>query len=123
VLYLGKIKSVSHRKAPVTFIDDVLEKFRTHDQRQNEEQKIRQTSLPVPVKGSLQCLSRSPGRASFLIGGDEGSSICRLVDTKEEEETADTPHSVNGSCNTLSTLKQTEEALKTLSQQIDARQV
>lgn len=127
VLYLGKIKSVSHRKAPPTFIDDVLEKFRAHNQL--EEQRVRQTSLPVhtAISSFLQT-ARFPRPTSMNdICGDtrevyEGRHIFtrKLVDTQEEEETSEAQSTATA--DTLSILKQTEEVLKTLSDRIEPLQ-
>lgn len=147
VLYLGKVKSVSHRKAPPTFIDDVLEKFRAHNQMA-EEQKVRQSSLPVPVKGTLQLTPSKiprPGEdlGQFLVPNGEqhprsiinSSSASRLVDTQEEEESGEAASSLaqppglaacqamHGSNNTLAMLKQTEEVLKTLSNRMETQPV
>jgi len=116
VLYLGKVKSVSHRKAPPTFIDDVLEKFRTHDQQEQEQQqqlKFRQNSLPVRriasfskliPQSSIEELSTNPTNEHRCLSSN------RLVDTQEEEGLAD---------NVLSILKNTEVALQSLSNNIE----
>lgn len=124
---MGKIKSVSHRKAPPTFIDDVLEKFRAHNQL--EEQRVRQTSLPVhtAISSFLQT-ARFPRPTSMNdICGDtrevyEGRHIFtrKLVDTQEEEETSEAQSTATA--DTLSILKQTEEVLKTLSDRIEPLQ-
>ena len=105
VLYLGKIKSVSHRKAPPTFIDDVLEKFRAHNQM--EEQKVRQTSLPVP--GQL-------AKPNGLTCHDLRSMFsAKLVDTQEEEESP-LPAAASAVDNkTLAILQQTGKVLQKLS--------
>ena len=101
---MGKIKSVSHRKAPPTFIDDVLEKFRAHNEM--EEQKVRQTSLPVPG----QLTSKPNG----LTCHDLRSMFARkLVDTQEESD--ESPAAADNK--TLAILQQTGQVLQNLHQE------
>lgn len=127
MLYLGKVKSVSHRKAPPSFIDDVLEKFRAHNEL--EEQRTRQTSLPVHVHANplLHHLSRMSKQISLTDIADTHEArhtfSSRLVDTKEEEETPESQSVTAGKNNTLAILKQTEEVLKSLSERTERRTV
>ena len=123
VLYLGKIKSVSHRKAPQTFIDDVLEKFRAHNEL---EQQKRQMSLPFPASGSAHLqMSRIPRPTSMNDMGDGRDThdfrhmfTRTLVGTQEEEESGEIQPTLAKNDNTLAILKQTEEVLKSLSDRI-----
>ncbi len=120
---------MSHRKAPPTFIDDVLEKFRVHNEL--EEQKGRQMSLPVQASSSsfLQT-ARFPRPTSLSdICGDNRDTYetrhmftSKLVDTQEEEEFAEAQPAIATSNSTLSILKQTEEVLKTLSDRMEPQQ-
>ena len=112
VLYLGKVKSVSHRKAPPTFIDEVLEKFRTHNRQ--EQLKIRQNSLPVRsnVNISKLLLQSSIDETSTNPQESRSSSSSRLVDTQEAKET--------NANNTLSILENTGVALQSLSNNIES---
>ena len=119
VLYLGKIKSVSHRKAPPMFIDDVLEKFRAHNQL--EEQKTRQTSLPVKNTSNFFKPMRQLSADEFNFNNHEVRSICgtKLVDTQEEEESNDTQVALMNANNTLAILKQTEVVLQNLTNNME----
>jgi len=115
---------VSHRKAPPTFIDDVLEKFRAHNEL--EEQKVRQTSLPAQSSSFLQTAKfPRPTSLSDICGDNRDIYETRhvftskLVDTQEEEESAEAQPAIAASNNTLSILKQTEEVLKTLSDRME----
>ena len=95
---------MSHRKAPPTFIDDVLEKFRAHNEM--EEQKVRQTSLPVPG----QLTSKPNG----LTCHDLRSMFARkLVDTQEESD--ESPAAADNK--TLAILQQTDQVLQNLHQE------
>lgn len=125
MLYLGKIKSVSHRKAPPTFIDDVLEKFRAHNQ-QEEQIKGRQTSLPMPTSSSHFQIAKFPRPNSMTDMGDNHEFrhmfTSKLVRTQEEEESGEI-QPTHPSNNTLAILKQTEEVLKTLSDRMEPQNV
>ena len=111
MLYLGKVKSVSHRKAPPTFIDEVLEKFRTHDQK--EQLRIRQYSLPIRSNGHFSKLFLQSSIEEINTNPQESQTLTsnRLVDTQEEEET--------DAKKALSILEKTEVALQNLSNNIE----
>jgi len=139
VLYLGKIKSVSHKKAPPTFIDDVLEIFRAHN-IQEQQKNGRQSSLPVSNTCQKDQVSsaRMSGKhggfddAFFSFGDYEVRSTkhtgTKLLDTKEEEEFPENQSAKNASDpppaggDTLAILKQTEEVLKNLSDRMESHE-
>ncbi len=116
---------MSHRKAPPTFIDDVLEKFRAHNEQ--EEQKGRQMSLPVHTNSSFLQMARFPRPTSMNDVCGENRDIyearhafaSKLVDTQEEEESCEPQSPITDNHNTLSILKQTEEVLKSLSDRME----
>lgn len=105
------------------FIDDVLEKFRAHNQL--EELKIRQTSLPVRNSSNLFKPIRQLSADEFNFNSHEMRSICgtKLVDTQEEEESNDTQLALMNANNTLAILKQTEVVLQTLSNNMEVQAI
>lgn len=122
---MGKIKSVSHKKAPPTFIDDVLEKFRVHNQL--EEQKTRQMSLPASVKDTSQLIKLPKLPLADDVGAIRNETRHILRESGDQKQPTDT-HSAQISTShcrlksnnddTLAMLKQTGEMLKTLSSQM-----
>lgn len=122
VLYLGKITSAAHRKASPSCIDDALEKFRAHNQL--EEQKIRQLSLPAPVNGSLSLPVAKLHRHNdeMLHGHSELRHLfASKLGTQEEEEPTDAQVQ-NQSINS-SVFKHSEQALKNLSNRLESKLV
>lgn len=124
-MYLGKIKTASHRKVGPTFIDDVLEKFRAHNQQ--EERRGRQTSLPVHPTESHNQIFRFPRPNSLSEMGESHELrhifTSKLVRTQEEEESSESQPNLVNSDNTLAILKQTEAVLKTFSNRIEHQNV
>ncbi|XP_035891064.1 TBC1 domain family member 1 isoform X2 [Anopheles stephensi] len=73
VLYIGKIK-VSHKRVPITFIDDALPKFKAYDAEKLRQQQelTRKQSTPVSEESSTEG-EASPGRNESETRGTEST--------------------------------------------------